>query len=142
MADFFTMQVLVKAWILFWLLRIAKEDLRSYTIPNIYTAAILVTAPLFCTVPIQLRIFAAVLPAVLIPLMGMGDVKLYGALGFVLGPGQLLRIACFSMLAGGVYAAFLLVSRKAERKSRIAFGPFIAGATAFVILCPTVSLVL
>ena len=130
-------QFVIKAWVLFCLFQISMEDIRSYTIPNIYTAAILAASPLLCTVPIHLRVLAAVFPAVLIPLMGMGDVKLYGALGFVLGPFTLLQIACISMLTGGIYAAALLIFRRAGKKDRIAFGPFIAGAAAFVMICPS-----
>ena len=123
-------RILTVLWTLFWLGRISAEDIRSFTIPNRYMLAILPAAPFLSSVALPLRILAALLPAVLIPLMGMGDVKLYGALGFCLGPAALLQIACASMLAGGVCAGILVMFKKAKKKDRIPFGPFIAAAAA------------
>ena len=120
-------------WTLFWLARISIEDARSYTIPNRYTLAILLAAPFLSAEPPGMRLLATLLPACLIPLMGMGDVKLYAALGFCLGPRPLLQIACASMLAGGVYAGMLVLLKRAKKKDRIAFGPFIAVSAVFVI---------
>ena len=127
---------LICIWILFWLLRISIEDIRSFTIPNRYTLAILVAALFLPGISVPSRLLAALLPFALIPLMGMGDVKLYSALGFTLGPHNLLQIACISMLSGGVYAVMLLTVKKVKRKDKIAFGPFIAAAAAFILLCP------
>ncbi len=128
--------LLLNVWIVFWLLRISIEDIRSLTIPNRYTLAVLAAALFLPVIPFRSRILAAAIPLVLIPLMGMGDVKLYSALGFMLGPRSLFRIACISMLAGGVYAAMLLSMKRVKKKDKIAFGPFIAAAAAFVLLCP------
>ncbi|MBR3035607.1 MAG: prepilin peptidase [Firmicutes bacterium] len=113
-------------WTVFWLVRIAVEDVRSLTIPDRYTIAILAAAPFLSSTPLGARLFAAVIPAVLIPLMGMGDIKLYSALGFCLGFRPLLRIACGSMLTGGICAGILLLLKKVKKKDRIPFGPFIA----------------
>ena len=120
-------------WTIFWLARISIEDARSYIIPNRYTLAILLAAPFLSAAPLGMRLLAALLPAVLIPLMGMGDVKLYAALGFCLGLRPLLQIACASLLAGGVYAGALVLLKKAKKKDRIAFGPFIALSAGLVL---------
>ena len=128
------MNTIFLLWTFFWLLRITIEDLRSFTIPNRFTLAILLAAPFLSEAPIGMRILAAALPFCLGPFLGMGDVKLYSALGFCLGPVPLLRIACGSLLAGGLYAAALLVLRKAKKKDRIAFGPFIAASAAVILL--------
>lgn len=125
---------LVAAWLLFWFFRISLEDMRRFVIPNRFTLAVLAAAPFLDSVPVSARLLAAALPLVFIPLMGMGDVKLYSALGFMLGPRSLLRITCLSLLAGGVYAAVLLVTGAVKRRDRIAFGPFIAGAAAMVMV--------
>ena len=122
-------------WTVFWLVRIAVEDVRSLTIPDRYTIAILAAAPFLSSVPLGARLFAAAVPAVLIPLMGMGDVKLYSALGFCLGFRPLLCIACGSMLTGGIYAGVLLLLKKVKKKDRIPFGPFIA-FSAILVLAP------
>ena len=132
------MRTISSIWALFWLTRIALEDARSLTIPNRYTLAILLAAPFLSAVPLPLRLLAALLPAVLIPLMGMGDVKLYAALGACLGPAALLRIACASMLTGGAYAGILLLQKKASKKDRIPFGPFIATAAAGYLLISSI----
>jgi leader peptidase (prepilin peptidase)/N-methyltransferase len=64
--------------------------------------------------------------------MGYGDVKLAGVLGLYLGwlgwP-QLLIGAFAAFLLGGVFSILLLLTRRADRKSGIPFGPWmIAGA--------------
>ena len=130
------MNTIFLLWTIFWLLRITIEDIRSFTIPNRFTLAILLAAPFLSAAPFGMRFLAAVLPFCLVPFLGMGDVKLYSALGFCLGPMPLLRIACGSLLAGGLYAAALLVLRKAKKKDRIAFGPFIAASAAAILILP------
>lgn len=59
--------------------------------------------------------------------MGMGDVKLAGVLGMYLGYtglGPLLVGAFAPFLLGGIFAIALIVVRRAGRKSRIPFGPW------------------
>ena len=64
--------------------------------------------------------------------MGMGDVKLAGLLGLYLGWfgwGQLAVGAFSAFLLGGLFALLLLITRRANRKSGIPFGPWmLAGA--------------
>lgn len=64
--------------------------------------------------------------------MGFGDVKLAGALGMLLGwlGWAPLIVGAFSaFLLGGLIGAVLMAGRRATRKSRIPFGPFmLAGA--------------
>ena len=64
--------------------------------------------------------------------MGGGDVKLAGVVGLYLGYvgwGALAVGAFAAFLLGGVYGIALLAFRKAGRKSRIPFGPWmLAGA--------------
>jgi leader peptidase (prepilin peptidase)/N-methyltransferase len=71
--------------------------------------------------------------ALLVPSgLGLGDVKLAGLLGVFLGwtgwPNVLVgTVAAFTL--NGIVAVILLVSRRATRKSAIAFGPWmVAGA--------------
>lgn len=59
--------------------------------------------------------------------MGLGDVKLAGALGIYLGWlgwGSLLVGAFAAFVLGGLFSAVLLALRKANRKSGIPFGPW------------------
>lgn len=68
--------------------------------------------------------------------MGFGDVKLAGALGMLLGwlGWAPLIVGAFSaFLLGGLIGALLMIGRRATRKSRIPFGPFmIVGAAVGV----------
>ncbi|MCU1545960.1 MAG: prepilin peptidase [Homoserinimonas sp.] len=70
--------------------------------------------------------------------MGFGDVKLAGVLGLYLawlGWGELIVGTFAAFVLGGIYAAVLLVLRKANRKSGIPFGPWmLAGAWVGVFL--------
>ncbi|GAA1561483.1 hypothetical protein GCM10009678_50440 [Actinomadura kijaniata] len=69
--------------------------------------------------------------------LGFGDVKLSGALG--IGLGWLGRDAwvtgVFAMfLFGGVYSVALLVTRRADRRTAIPFGPFMLAGTLAGVL--------
>lgn len=81
-----------------------------------------------------LYVLAFALPAGL----GYGDVKLAGLLGAVLawyGWPVLLRGLVVGFLYGGVCAVVLLVTRRADRRSNLAYGPFLlAGTLTAVVL--------
>ena len=68
--------------------------------------------------------------------MGWGDVKLAGAMGLVLGWKGLLLALAVAFVAGGLIGGILILSRRASMKSHVPFGPFLAGATAFLLLWP------
>lgn len=60
--------------------------------------------------------------------MGMGDVKLMGALGAFLGWHAILFVTFFSAAVGAVVGITLIAMKKREMQSRIPFGPYIAMA--------------
>lgn len=62
---------------------------------------------------------------------GGGDVKLCAACGFLLGWQNVIVAALLAFLAGGLYGACLLISKKKGRGDSFAFGPFLA----FGMLC-------
>ena len=70
--------------------------------------------------------------------MGLGDVKLAGALGFsagMLGVDAALASPLLAFLAGGVAAMIALLAARGRRGTRIPFGPFLlAGFWAAVLL--------
>lgn len=68
---------------------------------------------------------------------GLGDVKYLAVVGLALGPLNGLLALFLSIVLGGVYATFLLVSRRAGRRDTIAFGPFIALASVVAPLIAT-----
>ena len=69
--------------------------------------------------------------------MGLGDVKLAGVLGMVLGWlgwGELAVGAFGAFLLGGLFAVALVVARRAGRGSGIPFGPWMLGGAALAVL--------
>lgn len=69
--------------------------------------------------------------------IGLGDVKLAAALGLGFGPTASTVALGVAFVAGGAYATWLLVTRRARRGDAVRFGPFLAaGALAVVALTP------
>ncbi|MEA3338234.1 MAG: A24 family peptidase [Chloroflexota bacterium] len=66
--------------------------------------------------------------------MGMGDVKLEAALGALLGFPVILSAILLGVIAGGIAAALLLITRRAGRKDPIAYGPYLALGAWLVLL--------
>ena len=58
--------------------------------------------------------------------LGMGDVKLAAAIGALAGFPVALVGLFFGIMAAGVAALFLLLTRRAGRKDSIAYGPYLA----------------
>lgn len=73
--------------------------------------------------------------------MGLGDVKLSGVLGLVLGWigwGVVVLGGFLGFLLGGIVGLALMVAGRAGRKSKIPFGPFmLAGALVAVLWGPS-----
>lgn len=63
--------------------------------------------------------------------MGGGDMKLIGALGFILGSKKILLNIVLAFIIGGIISMFLLLFKIKDRKDSIPFGPFIS--LAFII---------
>jgi leader peptidase (prepilin peptidase)/N-methyltransferase len=69
--------------------------------------------------------------------LGGGDVGLGGLLGFYLGwlSYEAILVGLFaSFLVGGFFAVALLISRKANRNTHFAFGPFLIVGTLIAVL--------
>jgi leader peptidase (prepilin peptidase)/N-methyltransferase len=56
---------------------------------------------------------------------GGGDIKMMAATGLMLGWKLNLLATFLAIVGGGFYGIFLLASKKADRKSHFAFGPFL-----------------
>ena len=96
-------------------------DLRTRRIPNRLTVAAAVTAVALGVVRAGwqggvvsaagvLAGLAVFLPLCLAGKLGAGDVKAMGAVGAFLGPAGVLLAALYTLLAGGIAAAVVLVS--------------------------------
>ena len=69
--------------------------------------------------------------------MGLGDVKLMGALGFFFGWYKILIISVLAFLIGAIISIIVLIVRKNREDGYIPFGPFIVVATFITIFVPT-----
>ena len=77
---------------------------------------------------------AMLLLFVLSPSLGFGDVKLGALLGLLTGLPAALEALALAIIAGGLAAAFMLVTRRAGRSSTIAYGPYLALGAFLVML--------
>lgn len=66
--------------------------------------------------------------------MGGGDIKLAGVIGAFLGWQGSLMTLVISSLGAGLWAAYLLLQGKANRKTAIKYGPFLASAAWLVFV--------
>ena len=68
--------------------------------------------------------------------MGLGDVKLAGAIGAMLGPKLALLGFALAVAAGAVLGIVLIVLRLRRRMEYLPFGPFLAVSALAVLLAP------
>lgn len=133
----------VAGWIFSTLLVIAAcTDMEEGIIPDLVTYPGILIGILLALATIGLQsallgllLFAGILMGTALLSgggMGGGDIKLAGVIGVFLGPAGAGMTLFISSLAGGIWAACLLVLGKADRKSAIKFGPFLAAAAWLV----------
>jgi len=72
--------------------------------------------------------------AVVTGALGGGDVKLIAALGLWLGCEKLLSVVLIGSIAGGVAALLMILTRKKDRRSYFAYGPYFTLAAIYVLL--------
>ena len=117
---FFSLLIAVSAW-----------DLRYRIIPDRFQAGIALLSFLNFA-PGQLLGALGAVPYLIVALfckreggMGGGDIKLMFGAGFFLGARLTVVAAFLGILLGGGFGALLLAAKKADRKTRFAFGPFL-----------------
>jgi leader peptidase (prepilin peptidase)/N-methyltransferase len=69
--------------------------------------------------------------------LGLGDVKLFGALGFLCGLYAVVCTLFYALVACVVVSVVLLVLRKKGMKDKLAFGPFILAGFFFALILGT-----
>lgn len=145
----------LKANVLFVILLICSYvDLKKQIIPN---KILLVSLPVKVVISIMEffilpetfipMLFSSVIGAVLgigllfiVSLMskgglGMGDVKLFGAIGFIIGFYGMYNTLFYGAIIITLFAAVGMILKKINRKSQIPFGPFVfAGYLAVVLM--------
>ena len=127
------------------LVALAAWDMYSRRLPNFLTlptaAAALVLRAIFARSDlVEVLVAGAAAFAVFFLLavivrggFGMGDVKLAGMLGCLLGWAVVPALAV-GIVAGGIWAIGLVASRRATRHSAIAYGQFLALGGSIAIL--------
>ena len=133
---------------------IAGIDYREKIIPNevvvciIAVACVMMIINAFTNSVEALAIFIDSLVAMLIGVVlfaaskaiskngvGMGDIKLVGALGLYLRTYALMGVLLVALISIAIYGLIKVISKKACVKDEIPFGPFVAfGVTACMIL--------
>jgi leader peptidase (prepilin peptidase)/N-methyltransferase len=127
------------------LVGLAATDIETRRLPNVITLPVAALALLFravddrsdlAEVAIAGGAAFAVFYLVAVALrggLGMGDVKLAGMLGFLLGA-QVIPALALGIVAGGIWSAALLITRRAGLRSSLAYGPFLCLGGAVAIL--------
>ncbi len=67
--------------------------------------------------------------------MGMGDVKLAGALGLLFGWPDIALVSFVAFILGGIFGILVLMRGTKTLKSAVPFGPFIAAGALGVFFC-------
>ncbi len=128
------------------LMAVSFVDIDTLEIPNVFILLLAVPAVaavfVFTEVTILERLigfFAVSLPMFLLTLLikdcfGGGDIKLVAVVGFLLGWKMALVALFISLVTGGAYGIYLLATKKAERDSHFAFGPFLSAGAAVALL--------
>lgn len=68
--------------------------------------------------------------------MGLGDVKLIGAVGLFFGMRNIIMISILSFLIGAIVSIILLITKKKKVDEYIPFGPFIVIASIIAMVIP------
>lgn len=133
----FTWDTLVVFSIFMIMVAITMIDFDTMTIPNGLIIALIVPIGIFTVLHPELSLMSRVigflivslpmyLLTVLIPdCFGGGDIKLIAVCGFLLGWKLTLLAFFISVLIGGGYAVYLLISKKSKKGAHIAFGPYL-----------------
>lgn len=125
---------------------VAQADKKTMTIPDQLVLATLgvgvLSIPLFPEIGLQDRMLGMCSASLLLlgitlcvpGAFGGGDIKLMAACGLFLGWRCSLLALGIAIFAGAAYGARMLATGKADRKARIAFGPFLCIGTAAAVL--------
>ncbi|MGN1343122.1 MAG: prepilin peptidase [Traorella sp.] len=118
------------------LLAISIIDLQYQIIPDELNFALFILAVIhhfyYHLNPLKYVIMAIIIPCFIIILnkikmsFGYGDIKLIFVMGYYLGFVYMMICFMISILIAGIYAMGLLISKKANRSSYMAFAPFLA----------------
>jgi prepilin signal peptidase PulO-like enzyme (type II secretory pathway) len=116
--------------------RLCYTDIKCRELEHVFIFALLPGA-LFTDVSLLQRTAGAVLPFLLTPILGFGDVLLLSVLGFVLGVyGCFETFALASVISGLVCTAGLIL-KKVKKEDELPFAPYICSACLVLLLKQT-----
>lgn len=133
----FSFDTIVVFSIFMILLAITMIDFDTMTIPNGLNIALIVPSVLFAFLHPEiswigriLGIIAISLPMYILTLIipdcfGGGDIKLIAVSGLMLGWQNTILAGFISILFAGIYAIYLLCTKRVQKGAHIAFGPYI-----------------
>lgn len=125
------------------LLRILRIDLREKRIPDELNLILLILAVFRNSYWLRDGLLSLALALVLhfvsARRLGLGDVKLFAALGAQLGLEHLVMLYTMTFLSAGLVCCVLLATKKISPQGEIALGPFLALAW-FLIRWPILRL--
>ena len=133
------------AAIIFFLTLITFTDFEQYVIFNkmlVPFAVLGICAAIQLNLPLTDRIFAAVIGGGIFLAIafvsgggiGGGDIKLVFVLGLWLGSQILLNVVLIASVFGGVVALLLILSKRIDRKSFFAYGPYFTLTTIIILV--------
>lgn len=131
--------------IIFFLTMITFTDFEQYTIFNkmlLPFAIFGILAAIHLNLPLADRIIAAIVGGGIFLIIafvskggiGGGDIKLVFVLGLWLGSEMLLNVVFLASILGGFAAIFFLATKKMNRKSFFAYGPYFTLTTLVMLV--------
>jgi leader peptidase (prepilin peptidase)/N-methyltransferase len=124
------------------LLAVSLIDIDTMEIPDSLVLALIIPAVIIGWPPSAEHVigfFAVSLPMLLLTLaidgaFGGGDIKLIAVCGYMLGWKSVLLAFFISLIIGGGYASYLLISGKRERGTHIPFGQYLCAGVGVALL--------
>ena len=131
--------------IIFFLTLITFTDFEQYVIFNkmlVPFAVLGILAAVHLNLPLTDRILAAIIGGGIFLAMaflsgggiGGGDIKLVFVLGIWLGSKILLDVVLAASIFGGIVALLLILTKKIDRKSYFAYGPYFTLSTIIILV--------
>lgn len=118
-------------------------DLYSYLLPDFFVVLLSVVVFLTGTVSLPGMIVGSGFLLFLWAItsgqgIGFGDVKVMIPIGLLFGLADTILVLALAFVLGGSVGAYLLLTKKATRKTAIPFGPYLAGVAMVFLVFPQV----
>ena len=105
--------------------RLCYTDIKWRELEHLFIFIILLCAFLWEAAPLN-RLLGAILPFILYPFLGFGDILLLSVLGTVFGADALLIIFSYASVSAGILCALGLIFKKIKKEDELPFAPYIS----------------